>query len=189
MDWLKEDISLFWSEEETAFDDNSTSAWNVPIAEEAIDERWKIEEKGEDTTYFEKKEQRNSTEIPVELEPVELGILVREYENWEGRVVSIGEEIIRARIVNTQRIYSPRMLQISKSIFTAKGISKKISVGDMFELTFKHVRIEFQTKEKKLRQREENIDTIRMIEQTRLTRKEIEDIVSKELQSLSYLFE
>ena len=80
-------------------------------------------------------------------------------------------------------------MQISRSVFVSKGVKKELSVGDMFELTFKHVKKEFQTKDKKLTQREENIDMIRLIEQTYLTREEIDELVSKELQSLSYLFE
>lgn len=187
MDRLKENTSLFWVEDTVL--DNNTQVWytledkEVEIEEEPEEEK---DEKG--TTYFEKKEKGNNTDISVEPEPIEQSMLIREYENWEGRIVSTEEDFIRARIINTQRIYSPRMLQISKSIFASKGISKVLSVGDMFELTFKHVKFEFQTKEKKLRQREVNIDTIKLIEHVRLSRQEIDDQVSKEMQALNYLF-
>jgi len=188
MDWLKEDTSIYWREEEPEFDDKNTQACSSlsdgDIAEDHHEEK-KKEEKG--TAYY-KKKVGNDTDIPVEPAPVELSELVRDYENWEGRIVSIEEEIIRARIVNTQRIYSPRIMQISKSVFSSRGISKDLSVGDMFELTFKHVRIEFKNKNKELTQREENIDSIRIIEQVNLTRNEIDDLVSKELHALSYLF-
>lgn len=187
MSWLKEDTSLFWSEEDFLDGDN-TYVWFEPVVteekEDFIEE--KLEEKG--TTYFEKKKEGNNTDIPITPEPIEIGMLVRDYENWEGRIVSTDTEIIRARIINTQRIYSPRIIQISKSVFLSKGINKELNVGDMFELTFKHVKKEFQTKEKKLSQREENIDMIRLIEQAYLTRNEIDELVSIELQNLSYLF-
>ena len=183
---LKEDTSLFWVED-TVFDDNNTQVWYTHDEKE-IEEETEEEKNEKRTTYFEKKEKGNNTDIPVEPEPIEQSMLIREYENWEGRIVSTEKDFIRARIINTQRIYSPRMLQISKSIFAAKGISKALSVGDMFELTFKHVKFEFQTKEKKLRQREVNIDTIKLIEHVRLSRQEIDDQVSKELQALNYLF-
>lgn len=189
MSWFKDNSSLLWGEDESFLDANNTLAWkdpfepiNVPETEEEIDE-------DVETKYFEKKKQGDNTEVPVKPEDVEQSTLVRDYENWEGRVVSTDEDIIRARIINTQRIYSPRIMQISRSVFVSKGISKIMNVGDMFEMTFKHVKIEFETKEKKIRQREENIDTIRLIEQVSLTRSEIDKLVSKELQALSYLFE
>lgn len=189
MDRHKDDTSLYWREEETLLEDNNTQAWFTPVDEEIVEEH--IEEKKKDvlTTYFEKKKKGNNTDIPVEPEPVELCRLICDYENWEGRVVSMEENIIRARIKNTQRIYSPRMLQISKTVFAEKGISKALTIGDMFEITFKRIRFEFQTKEQKIRQREENIDTIKLVEQVRLSRQEIDAQVSKELQALSYLFE
>lgn len=180
------DTSLFWSEDEQVLNDNDTHAWFEPVFPE-VKEDYIEEENG--TAYFEKKKEEFNTDTPVEPEPVDIGMLVRDYENWEGRVVSAEDEIIRARIINTQRIYSPRIMQISRSVFVSKGVKKELSVGDMFELTFKHVKKEFQTKDKKLTQREENIDMIRLIEQTYLTREEIDELVSKELQSLSYLFE
>lgn len=182
-----DDTSLYWFEESAL--DNNTQAWFTQIDEEIVEEHIEEKKKEAHTTYFEKKKKENDTAIPVEPEPVELSRLVCDYENWEGRVVSMEDSIIRARIKNTQCIYSPRILQISKSVFAEKGISKVLKIGDMFEITFKRVKFEFQTKEKKLRQREENIDTIQLIEQVRLTRQEIDDQVSKELQTLSYLFE
>lgn len=188
MDWFKNDSSLIWSEEDGIYGEDNTLVWNDSIEPKVI---LKInEEKKEEveTKYFEKKNGENNTDVPVIPEVAELSTLIRDYENWEGRVVSTDEDIIRARIINTQRIYSPRIIQISRSVFASKGISKDLSVGDMFEITFKHVKIEFKTKEEKLRQREENIDTIRLIEQVCLTRSEIDKIVSKDLQALSYLF-
>ena len=192
MEWYRQNTSLNWCEEENNNERNNTLAWFEPAIEaEEADNLEEIKEKKKeeiDTAYFKKKTAGNNTEIPVDPEPVELSKLVRDYENWEGRVVSTEEETIIARIFNTQRIYSPRIMQISKSVFASRGISQNLSVGDMFELTFKHVRIEFKNKEKELTQREENIDTIRLIEQVNLTRREIDDLVSKELQALSYLF-
>lgn len=189
MEWLRKNTSLYWVEEENNKNGDNTLAWNEPTIEteeEVLEEpNEKKEEKG---TAFLKKKAFGNTDTPVDPEPVEFSKLVRDYENWEGRVVSTEEEIIRARIVNTQRIFSPRIIQIGKSVFASKGILKDLSVGDMFELTFKHVRIEFKNKENKLTQREENIDTIRLIEQVNLARKEIDDLVSKELRTLSYLF-
>lgn len=188
MNWLNKDSSLYWSEEEQILDGNDTHACFEPIVNNEKEHDAKDEIVEIETTYFENKE-GNYTDIQVEPEPIEIGMLVREYENWEGRVVSTEDELIRARIINTQRIYSPRIMQISRSVFESQGIKKELKVGDMFELTFKHVKKEFQTKEKKLRQREENIDMIRLIEQACLTRDEIDELVSKELQTLSYLFE
>lgn len=189
MGWFKNDSSLIWSEEESILSGDNTLVWDNPIEPKELLEI-KDEKKEEvETKYFEKEKEGNNTDVPVKPEEVELSTLIRDYENWEGRVVSTDEDIIRARIINTQRVYSPRIMQINKSVFASKGIMKDLSVGDMFELTFKHVKIEFKTKEEKLRQREENIDTIRLIEQVCLSRSEIDKLVSKELEALSYLFE
>lgn len=191
MGWFKDDSSLFWSEEQSFLSENNLLDWNEPIEPDDFGEI--KEEKGKEeeveTKYFEKKNEGNNTGVSVKPEVIEHSTLIRDYENWEGRVIFTDEDIIRARIINTQRIYSPRIMQISRSVFASKGISKDLSVGDMFEITFKHVKIEFKTKEEKLRQREENFDTIRLIEQVCLTRSEIDKLVSKELQALSYLFE
>ena len=188
MDWLKQNTSLYWDEDENLHNGNLTLAWREPIIEVVNAEEFKEEEKEEKGTAYLQKKNPGNTDIPINPGPVELCELVRDYENWEGRVVATEEEIIRARMVNTQRIYSPRIMQISKSMFISKGITKELTVGDMFELTFKHVRIEFKNKKKELTQREENIDSIRLIGQVNLTRNEINDLVSKELQALSYLF-
>lgn len=188
MSRIKEDTSPFLFEEETIFEnDNTLVCFKSTEEEKETNLEDYIGEKR--TTYFENKKDENSSETPVDSKPTDLEILVRDYENWEGRVVSTEKNLIRARIINTQHIYSPRILQISKSIFESKGISKELFVGDMFELTFKHVKIAFITKNQKFRYREENIDTIRLIEQVKKTRQEIDALVSSELQALSYLFE
>ena len=188
MDWLRQNTSLYWDEDESLHNGNNTLAQLDPVIEAIKVEGLKEEVKEEKGTAYLQKKKPGNTDIPVDPEPVELSKLVRDYENWEGRIVATEEDIIRARIVNTQRIYSPRIMQISKSVFIQKGISKELAVGDMFELTFKNVRIEFKNKKKELTQRVENIDSIRLIEQVFLSRNEIDDLVSKELQSLSYLF-
>lgn len=189
MGWFKDNSSLFWDEEENTLSGNNTIVWDESTEPKDIMDISEEKEENVETKYYEKKKETNNTDVPVKPEEVEQSTLVRDYENWEGRVVSTDEDIVRARIINTQRIYSPRIMQISRSVFVSKGISRELNVGDMFEMTFKHVRIEFETKDKKIRQREENIDAIRLIEQVSLTRSEIDKLVSKELKALSYLFE
>lgn len=188
MDLFKNNSSLISGEEDCVFNGDNTLAQNETIEPTELLEI--KEERAEylETTYFEKKDDGSKTDVHIKTEDIELGTSTKDYENWEGRIVFTDKDVIRARLINTQRIYSPRIIQISKSVFIANGILKDLNVGDIFELTFKHVKIQFKTKEEKFGQREENIDTIRLVEQIRLTRSEIDMLVSKELQALSYLF-
>ena len=185
--WQDEDETLL-REESGVFNDNNTLAWFKPIEEKEVLEPMK-DEKDDNTSCFEEKEDKENTHLPVRTRVIELDKQVKDYENWEGRIVSTEEDSVIARLVNTQRIYSPRMMQINKTVFSSKGISKKLSVGDMFELTYKNIQFEYHNPKKGLTYREANIDTIVLVEQKRLSRKEIEEIASRELESLSYLFE
>lgn len=182
--------SLVENEEDNLFNENDTLACFEPIElTEHVYESIVCEEEEKVSTNFAEEKIEEKTDIHINPFPVALSMLVKEYETWEGRVISTDIDVIKARIVNTQRLYSPRILQIKKAFMLSKGISKPLTIGDMFELTFKHVNIEFETKEKEIRQKEKFIDSIRLIEQVKMTRREIEDFVSKELENLRFLFE
>ena len=188
MNWQNDNSSVLFIEEDDSIDKYNTLAWYQP--ETKHDEAVVFEEKrpAKGSSYLEEKKETEDSEIPVEPTPIELGYMVKEYENWEGRIIFIDKDFIRARLYNTQRMFSPRMIQISKSIFIAEGIKKQLSIGDMFELSFKRVRKEFFNKKQELAQKENSIESIRMIEPVSLSLSEIEAITAKELESLSYLF-
>ena len=146
------------------------------------------EEEIKDSANIEEKEEKDNSDIPVSNKKEKPLMMVSEYENWEGRIVSTEASFIRARLLNTQRMYSPRMIQIDKNLFTENGINKVLEIGDMFELTFKYVQEGKYNKRKKISYQTFNVDTIRMIEQVRLSQQEIHALVEKELGDLSYLF-
>lgn len=190
MIWNEENTSSFFYEDyDCNNENNSLACYESSIAIEEIYKSTAYGHKEKLTTNYSPKKDEQKTDITIEPVPITLGMLVKEYETWEGRVVEINVDDIKARITNTQRIYSPRILQIKKAFILSKGISKPLNVGDMFELTFKHINTEFETKKKVISQKEQVIDTIRLIEQVYMTRQEIDTLVSEELKALSFLFE
>lgn len=191
MDWLDDNTSPFISDKDSPLFEDSMYSLIHPFSvhDKDIVEECEIEE---GTLYIEDeedKEDKVKSDIPIKPKQVEIGSIVKEYENWEGRIVATESDFIRARLFNTQKVYSPRMIQISKSVFVSEGIIRQLAVGDMFELSFKRVKTEFLNKKNILTQKENSVESIRMIEPVAFTRREIENIVKKELELLSYLFE
>ena len=187
-DLLKNNSLTFWGERDSKEHENSMFSWIHPetVFNDEVEDEDDLLEKG--TSYIEEDEELNNSDIPVKPKPIEIGFMIKEYENWEGRIIATESDFIRARLFNTQKIYSPRMIQISKSVFVSKGIKKQLVIGDMFELSFKRVKTEFINKKNERTQQENSVESIRMIEPVSLTRREIESAVEKELESLSYLF-
>ena len=188
MNNLQNDNTLtFFREDDYIEYEDSMSSWIHPeiVFNDEVEDEDDLLGKG--TAYIED-EDLNNSDIPLKPKPVEIGFLIKEYENWEGRIIASESDFIRARLFNTQKVYSPRMIQISKSVFVSKGIKKQLVVGDMFELSFKRVKAEFKNNKNERTQKENSVESIRMIEPVSLTRSEIEIAVEKELESLSYLF-
>lgn len=186
------DSSLFFDETEFFSESQDyTIDWLEPESIEPLPQNVDTEDEDEykDTSVFEEKEEKDNSDIPISKQQEKLSMMVSEYENWEGRIVSTELNFIRARLVNTQRMYSPRMIQIDKNLFTKNGIDKILEIGDMFELTFKYVQEGKYNKRNIFSYQTINVDTIRMIEQVRLSQQEIQAMVDKELSSLSYLFD
>lgn len=185
MDRAINDTSLFSGEEEKSSD---SSALEVNVFDFPVHEPEEIEAKN--TLYLDDNEdkKKENTDTPVEPALKEIGLMVKEYENWEGRVVSTEKAFIRARMINTQRYYSPRVVRIDRSVFTTKGIKRELMVGDMFELTFRYVSVETLNKKNQVAINNRYIDTLRLIEPLTLTRKEIDELTKQKLRKLSYLF-
>ena len=179
------DSSLFLAEENLP--DSSSLEWFVSEQEPVIEPEDEEEKEAKHTLYHEEKKE-GKTDTPVEPALKEIGSMVKEYENWEGRVVSTDKRFVRARLVNTQHHYSPRIVRIDRTIFSTNGIKRELAIGDMFELTFRYVSIETINKRNQLAFNNRYIDTLRMIEPVTLTRKEIEAITTQKLKTLSYLF-
>lgn len=186
-----EDSSLFWDDEQDSLNKVSTLEWIEPILKQTEKDplNEKVLQENKKTTYIEEKRKEGESHTPIEPIEEEIGFMTNEYENWEGRIVDVEEEFIRARVINTQRHFSPRMMQISKSVFVSKGVVQPLSIGDMFELTYKTIQSEIRAKNNKISQRVQNVKSLRMIEPVRLSRSEIEYLAAKELEALSYLFE
>lgn len=186
-----EDTSLFWDDEQDSLNKVSTLEWIEPVLEQAEDNSFdeKVLQENKRTTYIEEKQKEDESHTPIEPVEEEIGFMTNEYENWEGRIVDVEDEFIRARVINTQQYFSPRMMQISKSVFVSKGVIQPLGIGDMFELTYKTIQSEIRAKNNKISQRVQNVKSLRMIEPVRLSRSEIEYLAAKELEALSYLFE
>lgn len=186
------DTSLFFNEGDmlSGTQDNKL-AWQESEYIEPYHQKDVTEEEDEykDSANFEVKKEIDNSDITISKKQEKLSTIVNEYENWEGRIVSTEAAFIRARLINTQRIYSPRMIQIDKNLFAKNGINKDLEIGDMFELTFKYVQEGKYNKRKEFSYQTINVDTIRMIEQVRLSQQEIQAMVEKELSTLSSLFE
>lgn len=185
MDSAISDTSLFLGEEEKL---SESSALEVNVFDFPVHEPEEIEAKH--THYLDDNEAKHkeNTDTPVEPALKGIGSMVKEYENWEGRVVSTEKTFIRARMVNTQRYYSPRIVRVDKTVFTTNGIKRELTIGDMFELTFRYVSVETLNKKNQVAINNRYIDTLRLIEPLTLTRKEIEELTEQKLRKLSYLF-
>ncbi len=185
IDRTDNDTSLFLGEEEMLSD---SSVWEVNVLDFPINEPEEVEAKHTHYLDANEDEKKENTDTPVEPVLKEIGSMVKEYENWEGRVVSTEKTFIRARMVNTQRYYSPRVVRIDRSVFFTKGIKRELTVGDMFELTFRYVSVETLNKKNQVAINNRHIDTLRLIEPLTRTRKEIEELTEQKLKKLSYLF-
>ena len=146
-----------------------------------------LEEKEDKHSLYYEEINEVKTDTPIEPELKETSSMVKEYENWEGRIISIEKAFIRARIVNTQRHYSPRVMQIDRSLFYSNGINRVLCVGDTFELTFRYVTFETHNNKNQVSFNNRYVDTLRMIEPVSLTREEIEARTTEKLKKLSFL--
>lgn len=185
------DSSLFLNNSDLSFDNDNTLVcldldYSEPVEQIQFED---VEDEYKNSSDFEEKKEKSNSDIPASRKRERLTVIVSEYENWEGRIVSIESAFIRARLMNTQRLYSPRMIQIDKNLFVKNGINKVLEIGDMFELTFKNIQEGKYSKRNTFSYQTINVDTIRMVEQVRLTQQEIQQLVDEEFMSLSYLFE
>ena len=180
------DTSSFFGEDEVDSDNSALELFTL----EQPTLKPEDEKVTKHSLYIDENEDKNKekTDTPVEPALREIGSMVKEYENWEGRVVSTEGTFIRARMFNTQRYYSPRVVRIDKSVFTTKGVKRELKVGDMFELTFRYVSVETLNKRNQVSINNRHIDTLRLIEPVALTRKEIDELTKQKLRKLSYLF-
>lgn len=106
---------------------------------------------------------------------------VEEYENWDGEIVYIDNQLIRARIQNTLMSYSPRLIEVKRSFFEKKAGRSNFFMGEEFELSYRKI--------KKPKGQIENQMTLRMIDVTKVDPSKLEEAVRTEIEALSFLFE